>query len=273
MNNELKQEFREDEVALIHHWDKARNEWITNVFPKIGGRLRLAHEQNEAISIETEIYKYDQNLAVVIGTCRTHKGCFKGIGMSSVERDQKIAPAILELAETRSIARALRFAGFGVEYCSAEEISHLEGGNQSERGNPPPEPRKQIEHQTPSLPAPSNNTSMPENNGVQVGNQFGRVEIGFQPVDTTTNVYRPQFKAVKNERPEQGNGNGRKQMTQRQFEYIRSMGRKLGYDLEALSKKSIEIFNRELAYLTTKEASTFIDDMQAGRFRSQNTAV
>ena len=49
--------------------------------------------------------------------------------MASVARDNTIAPAILELAETRAIARSLRFAGFGVEYCSAEEISHLENSN------------------------------------------------------------------------------------------------------------------------------------------------
>ncbi len=50
----------------------------------------------------------------------TMKGNFPGLGMASVERDSSIAPAILELAETRAIARSLRFAGYGVEYCSAE---------------------------------------------------------------------------------------------------------------------------------------------------------
>ena len=49
--------------------------------------------------------------------------------MASSERDQEIAPAILELAETRAIARSLRFAGYGVEYCSAEEVSHLKNLN------------------------------------------------------------------------------------------------------------------------------------------------
>jgi hypothetical protein len=58
----------------------------------------------------------------------TKKGYFNGLGMASLERDQRIAPAILELAETRAIARSLRFAGYGVEYCSAEEVSHLENG-------------------------------------------------------------------------------------------------------------------------------------------------
>jgi len=285
-NNEIKQEFREDEVALIHHWDKARNEWVTNVFPKVGGRLRLAHEQNETIDIETEIYKYDENVAVVIGTCRTAKGCFKGIGMSSVARDQKIAPAILEMAETRSIARALRFAGFGVEYCSAEEVSHLESANQSERGNPPPEPRMQIQQQPqpPALPAPLISEPHLQEHGNEKTEvpppvtRSGKVEISFQPVETSSAaVYRPQFKAYETNAPAQdngnGNGNSRKQMSVKQFSYIKSYGRKLGYDLNALSQKSIELFNRELAYLTVSEASVFIDHMQAGLLSSTNTAV
>lgn len=41
MKEQFKQQFREDEVALIKHWDKKNNEWVTNVHPKIGGRLRL----------------------------------------------------------------------------------------------------------------------------------------------------------------------------------------------------------------------------------------
>ena len=33
----------------------------------------------------------------------------------------------MELAETRAIARALRFGGIGVEYTGAEEVSHVAG--------------------------------------------------------------------------------------------------------------------------------------------------
>jgi len=129
MENQIQNQFREDEISLIKRFDKQRQEWITNVYPRIGGRLRLAHSENDTLSIETEIIKYDENIAVVCAVSTTNKGCFKGIGMASVDRDQKIAPAILELAETRAIARSLRFAGYGVEYCSAEEVSHLENGN------------------------------------------------------------------------------------------------------------------------------------------------
>jgi hypothetical protein len=75
---------------------------VKNIFPKIGGRLRLAHEENEQLSISTEIVRYDENLAVVRAITTTMKGSFPGFGMASVERDHTSAPAILELAETRA---------------------------------------------------------------------------------------------------------------------------------------------------------------------------
>ena len=122
-------QFRDDESVIMSHWDKREEKWVKSIFPKVGGRLRLAHEDNENMSITTEIVRYDENIAVVRAVTTTSKGFFPGIGMASAERDHTIAPAILELSETRAIARSLRFAGYGSEYCSAEEISHLENGN------------------------------------------------------------------------------------------------------------------------------------------------
>jgi len=123
-NNNNGNQFREDEIIVL---DQSRDgKMVKNIFSKIGGRLRPAHEQNDQLSITTEIIKYDENLAVVKSVTSTMKGSFPGFGMASVERDHSIAPAILELAETRAIARSLRFAGYGAEFCSAEEISHLE---------------------------------------------------------------------------------------------------------------------------------------------------
>ncbi len=106
---------------------KRRLDQVTTPYPKISGRLRIVHEQNDQLSITTEIISYDGSVAVVSATITTDKGSYNGIGMASFERDEKIAPAILELAESRAIARSLRFAGIGVEYCSAEEVSHLNG--------------------------------------------------------------------------------------------------------------------------------------------------
>ena len=124
-NNNL---FRNDEIVIMSHVDKRTGEIVNRPYPKVGGRLRLAHEENGSLSITTEIIRYEENVAVVKAQATTKKGTFSGLGMASLERDQQIAPAILELAETRAIARSLRFAGYGVEYCSAEEVSHLENG-------------------------------------------------------------------------------------------------------------------------------------------------
>ena len=152
-NNNL---FREDEIVIMSHVDKRTGEVVTRPYPKVGGRLRLAHEENGSLSISTEIIRYEENVAVVRAQATTSKGTFNGLGMASFERDQRIAPAILELAETRAIARSLRFAGYGVEYCSAEEVSHLENGGlieqtsespaQSHNGTVSEEPEKEGEN-------------------------------------------------------------------------------------------------------------------------------
>jgi hypothetical protein len=54
---------------------------VKNIFPKIGGRLRLAREENDQLSITTEIIRYDENLAVVASVKSTlnapyHRGLF-----------------------------------------------------------------------------------------------------------------------------------------------------------------------------------------------------
>jgi hypothetical protein len=134
-------QFRDDEIVILT--ENRDGKPVKSIHPKIGGRLRLAHEDNEQLSISTEIIKYDENLAVVRATSTTMKGSFPGYGMASVDRDRTIAPAILELAETRAIALSLRFAGYGVEYCSAEEVSHLGNGNGG--GNFPQEGEKSSE--------------------------------------------------------------------------------------------------------------------------------
>ena len=115
--------FREDE--LVTRRQKVNGEWIETVFPRVGGRLRLAHDGNERLSIQTEVVQFDDSLAVVKATVTTDKGSFCGFGTASAQRDQRLADSLLELAETRSIARSLRFSGYGVEYEGAEEVSHV----------------------------------------------------------------------------------------------------------------------------------------------------
>jgi len=104
-----------------------KNEELVKVqgktYPVVGGRLRLAHDENKLLSIDTCVLYYNDDSTVVHAHVKTEKGTFAGLGNASAKRDRVLANAILELAETRAIARALRFAGYGVEYTGYEEVT------------------------------------------------------------------------------------------------------------------------------------------------------
>jgi hypothetical protein len=224
-NNTNSNQFRDEEILVL---DQLRDgKWVKNIFPKIGGRLRLAHEENEQLSISTEIVRYDEVIAVVRATSTTMKGSFPGFGMASVERDHSIAPAILELAETRSIARSLRFAGYGVEYCSAEEVSHLQmnGGN-----NPAPDEKPQTK---PPQEKPKGGDADKPGSGGNGGDKGG------------------------------GNGgNGDARISNKQLSYIVTLGKSLKLDSKDLDQESVKTYGSKLAFLTTKQASAFIDTLK-----------
>ena len=92
------------------------------MYPVVGGRLRLAHEAGE-ISISTDIVEYKHlELAVVKAVVTSGKNSACGHGLASKNSDSRLIDSLLELAETRAIARALRFVGYGVEYTGHEEM-------------------------------------------------------------------------------------------------------------------------------------------------------
>jgi hypothetical protein len=119
--------FREEE--LVSRRVKVGNEWQTRTFPVVGGRLRILHETNDHLGIQTEIIRLEPDFVVVQAAAETTKGKFNGIGTASTQRDARLADSLVELAETRAVARALRFAGFGLEFCGAEEIAHITEGD------------------------------------------------------------------------------------------------------------------------------------------------
>jgi hypothetical protein len=131
--------FREDE--LVSRRVKVGNEWQTRVFPIIGGRLRILHENNDHLSIQTEIVRLDSDFVVVKAAVENQRGKFNGTGTASGQRDARLADSLVELAETRAIARALRFGGIGVEYTGAEEVSHVVAvePEREQSANKPPE--------------------------------------------------------------------------------------------------------------------------------------
>lgn len=221
-NNNNGNQFRDDEILVLDQLREGKS--VRNIFPKIGGRLRLAHEENEQLSITTEIVRYDEAIAVVRATTSTMKGSFPGFGMASVERDHSIAPAILELAETRAIARSLRFAGYGVEYCSAEEVSHL----QQNGGNAPPPDEK------PQAKSPQEGPKGGDADKPGSGGNGG----------------------------DKGGGNGDARISNKQLNYIVTLGKGLKLNSKDLDQETVKTYGAKMAYLTTKQASAFIDTLK-----------
>jgi hypothetical protein len=44
-------QFRDDEIAIMSYWDKKEERWVKSIYQKMGGRLRLAHDQNDLITL------------------------------------------------------------------------------------------------------------------------------------------------------------------------------------------------------------------------------
>lgn len=123
--------FRNDELVTIDG----------RAHPLVGGRLRLAHEANERITVKTEVLHFVLGVeAVVRCELTTMKGLFSAVASASAARDGELAEAVLEVAETRSLARALRWAGYSTEV-GAEELGR--GHAPDQRPGPVPIRRDQ----------------------------------------------------------------------------------------------------------------------------------
>lgn len=229
-------EFRPEEIVTLRHFDKKTGQWVESEFPKVGGRLRLAHLQNESLDISTEVIQYDGSVAVVKAVCTTTKGCFCGLGMASTERDAKIAPALLELAETRAIARALRWAGYGMEYCSVEEVSHLD--QEADFSEPPA--KHSINEPEKPIYCPRTPGSMPPTGG------------------GTYNASNGTARSNGNQ-GQASNGNGR--LTQKQHGLLIRLAEDRGITRSQLDDMSKERFGCVVSFISKGDASSFIGEM------------
>jgi len=231
MEQQLQQQFRDDEIITMVHWDKQIGVQVTTPYPKIGGRLRIAHENNTQLSISTKVFSYDGQVAVVVATTTTDKGSYNGVGMASVERDKKIAPAILELAESRAIARSLRFCGIGVEYCGAEEISHLTNGDNGD-----------VIRDRPSI-----KNKAPQSHS--------------KPVLVTSDTQAPQrLNSQDNGRNGSSNSTGSR-LSNKQLVFLMRLATERGMTKKELDSHCINVFGVAADFLSKKEASTIIDEL------------
>jgi hypothetical protein len=121
MNSTVNGQFREDEVVVLQ--SNINGQWVENRHVKVGGKLRVLHQDNERVSISTEVIKLEPDCAVVKATVQTAKGTFTGIGVATLNMDSRIGDAIVSLSETRAVARACRHAGYAMDTCGAEELA------------------------------------------------------------------------------------------------------------------------------------------------------
>ena len=116
--------FREDE--LVSRKVKINGEWQTRTFPVVGGRLALSPRAKRQAEPANQAGELGWSIC---GLSSAALSPAKGSSYGYWHRQQpKRCPTCrkpVELAETRSIARALRFAGFGLEFTGAEEVSHV----------------------------------------------------------------------------------------------------------------------------------------------------
>jgi len=240
-NQEVNNQFRTEEIVWMSHYDKNTGDWIKTAYPKVGGRLRLAHGENGKLSITTEIVHYDEKVAVVKASAKTSKGEFVGHGMSSVERDERIAPAILELAETRAIARSLRFAGYGVEFCSAEEISHLENVQVD---------KEDVENPLEAVENPPVKDD---------GQRAIYCHAGTSMPGTSTIVPAPKEKDGNGG----GGGNGNSRLTHKQLNFLIRLSEDINLSFKDLNEQSKEVYGVKVDHLTKRDASDFISVLKA----------
>lgn len=115
----------------------------------LAGRLRVAHESLKRLSIVTSIQQRDDHGVEVHAVVRWHDAdgerTSSGTARADERYDIKLKDSLVEVAESRAISRALRFAGIGVEYVGSEEIDrkpltpagNVDQGNGRQLGAPP----------------------------------------------------------------------------------------------------------------------------------------
>ena len=110
-------------------------------FVLLSGLLTLAHE-NGLESLESKMIEHDpaNNAAVFRCLATGGRGSFSGHGDASpTNLSRNMIPSYIRRAETRSIARSLRFY-LGIGMCARDELPGNMGNQEPESPPPPPPP-------------------------------------------------------------------------------------------------------------------------------------
>jgi len=154
------EEFKAHEIAWICNYDSSKKAYTASPYPLVGGRLRLLREDHAEpgekysilppaqmadnmgiIEIEVRVRKKDGGYTDIPGyrvfrTVETKRGLYLAVKDGSKDN--------LEKLETMAVARALRFAGYGFGFTSAEEMIEFTKAEEATRPAQP-ESKKQPE--------------------------------------------------------------------------------------------------------------------------------
>ena len=246
---------------------KLDERWITTIegreFVKYPGLLDLGHQKGIS-QIEVEVVQLptteNGHFAVCKAMVVSKMGeSFVDIGDANPGNcSSKVSKHILRMASTRAIARALRsFTNIGMTCLEELDLADLTG-NGSEASRPriskpsDKRPRGNPKAQEPvlSTPAPVSTEPNPGNGG----NGTKSSKRPTEPMEPTKQ--EPNPKQPKTQSPSVPT------ISEAQRRAIYNLSRRRGISVEELGKMAFEAYGMELDHLSSKDASSFIRNLQ-----------
>ena len=243
---------------------KLDERWITSIegreFVKYPGLLDLGHQKGLS-QIEVDIVQLpcseNGHFAVCKASVVSKSGeSFVDIGDANPGNcSSKVSKHILRMASTRAIARALRsFTNSGMTCLEEVDFSDL-SGNSSDVA------RQRISKQSDKRPrsnpipkAPDETTPAPAVMEPNTGNGGNGAKSSKKPMEPTQQEPNPE--QTKTQSPSVPT------MSEAQKRAIYNLSRRRGISVEDLGKMALESYGVELGVLSSKDASSFIRNLQ-----------
>jgi hypothetical protein len=244
---------------------KLDERWITTIegreFVKYPGLLDLGHQKGIS-QIEVEVVQLptaeNGQFAVCKATVISKTGdSFTDIGDANPQNcNSKVSRALLRMASTRAIARALRsFTNIGMtcweEISDLNDIADGHNGNSKAKGIKQTEKRPSVNSKVKNPEATAPTTASTEPNA---GNGGNGTKASKKP--TEPKAPEPTPESTKTQSPSLPT------MSEAQKRAIYNLSRRRGISVEDLGKMALESYGVELGVLSSKDASSFIRNLQ-----------
>jgi hypothetical protein len=246
---------------------KLDERWITTIegreFVKYPGLLDLGHQKGIS-SIEVEVVQLptaeNGHFAVCKASVVSKTGeSFIDIGDANPGNcSSKVSKAILRISSTRAIARALRsFTNIGMTCLEELDLSDLTGtGSEAARSriSKQSDKRPRVD---PKAKASEATTPTPASTDPNAGNGGNGAKSSKKPTEPKEpKAPEPNPEHTKNQNPSVPT------MSEAQKRAIYNLSRRRGISVEDLGKMALESYGVELGVLSSKDASSFIRNLQ-----------